>query len=136
VVKAAALPFGALRVLAPASGASPVLTLVAMSLGFAVVQLDVTVVNVALKTIGSSLGGGIAGLQWVVNAYTVVFASLMLTSGALGDRLGAKRLFIAGFILFVAASMVCGAAPGLIILMLPLSFFGNCTFSTGAWSAC
>ena len=88
-----------------------------MSLGFAVVQLDVTVVNVALKTIGSSFGGGIAGLQWVVNAYTVVFASLILTSGALGDRLGAKRLFIGGFIVFVAASMACGAAPSLIILI-------------------
>ncbi|MBV8089634.1 MAG: MFS transporter [Alphaproteobacteria bacterium] len=88
-----------------------------MSLGFAVVQLDVTVVNVALKTIGSSFGGGIAGLQWVVNAYTVVFASLILTSGALGDRLGAKRLFIAGFIVFVIASMACGAAPSLLILI-------------------
>ena len=99
------LPFGAVRTVALPSGASPALTLAAASLGFAVVQLDVTVVNVALKTIGSSFGGGIAGLQWVVNAYTVVFASLILTSGALGDRLGAKRLFIAGFILFVAASM-------------------------------
>jgi DHA2 family methylenomycin A resistance protein-like MFS transporter len=65
-----------------------------MSLRFAVVQLNVTVVNVALNTIGASFGGGIAGLQWVVNAYTVVFASLILSSGALGDRLGAKRLFI------------------------------------------
>jgi DHA2 family methylenomycin A resistance protein-like MFS transporter len=88
-----------------------------MSLGFAVVQLDVTIVNVALKTIGSSFGGGIAGLQWVVNAYTVVFASLILTSGALGDRLGAKRLFVGGFTLFVVASMACGAAPSLLILI-------------------
>jgi DHA2 family methylenomycin A resistance protein-like MFS transporter len=96
---------------------SPALTLVAMSLGFAVVQLDVTVVNVALQTIGTSFGGGIAGLQWVVNAYTVVFASLILTSGALGDRLGAKRLFIAGFIIFVVASMACGAAPSLVSLI-------------------
>jgi MFS transporter, DHA2 family, methylenomycin A resistance protein len=111
------LPFGSSRALARPSGASPALTLTAMSLGFAVVQLDVTVVNVALKTIGSSLGGGIAGLQWVVNAYTVVFASLILTSGALGDRLGAKRLFIGGFIVFVCASMACGAAPSLFILI-------------------
>ncbi|MBV8589116.1 MAG: MFS transporter, partial [Acetobacteraceae bacterium] len=117
-MRAATLSFGALRGLAPASGASPTLTLLAMSLGFAVVQLDVTVVNVALKTIGSSFGGGIAGLQWVVNAYTVVFASLILTSGALGDRFGAKRLFIAGFVLFVAASMACGAAPNLFILII------------------
>lgn len=116
-MKAAALSFGAPRALSPASGASPALTLVAMSLGFAVVQLDVTVVNVALETIGSSFGGGVAELQWVVNAYTVVFASLILTSGALGDRLGAKRLFIAGSILFVVASMACGAAPSLVILI-------------------
>ena len=99
------------------SGTSRVLTLTAMGLGFAVVQLDVTIVNVALERIGSSFGGGVAGLQWVVNAYTVVFASLILTSGALGDRLGAKRLFIAGFGLFVVASMACGAAPSLVMLI-------------------
>src|SRR5215469_14860984 len=112
-----ALPFGVSRSLALASGTSPALTLTAMSLGFAVVQLDVTIVNVALNTIGASFDGGIAGLQWVVNAYTVVFASLILTSGALGDRLGAKRLLIGGFILFVVASMACGAAPNLVILI-------------------
>ena len=108
---------GSIGALALPSGASPALTLVAMSLGFAVVQLDVTVVNVALQTIGSSFGGGIAGLQWVVNAYNVVFASFILTSGALGDRLGAKRLFIGGFALLVVASMGCGAAPSLVTLI-------------------
>ena len=113
----AALPFGASRSLALPSGTSPAVTLTAMSLGFAVVQLDVTVVNVALNTIGASFGGGIVGLQWVVNAYTVVFANLILSSGALGDRLGAKRLFIGAFILFVVASMACGAAPNLLILI-------------------
>jgi MFS transporter, DHA2 family, methylenomycin A resistance protein len=117
VVRATALPFGAARALAPPSSTSPALTLIAMSLGFAVVQLDVTVVNVTLETIGSSFGGGVAGLQWIVNAYTVVFASLILTCGALGDRLGAKRLFIAGFILFVVASMACGMAPSLFVLI-------------------
>ena len=71
----------------------------------AVVQLGVSVVNAALESIGSSFGGGgVAGLQSVVNAYTVVFASPILTSGARGDRLGAKRLFLAGFLLFVVAS--------------------------------
>lgn len=100
----------------PAS-ASPTLTLAAMSLGFAVVQLDVTVVNVALERIGAALNGGVVGLQWVVDAYTIVFASLILTCGALGDRFGAKRLFIAGFILFVLASMACGAAPDLFVLI-------------------
>ena len=106
-----------IKMMARSSGASPALTLLAMGLGFAVVQLDVTVVNVAVERIGSSFGSGVAGLQWVVNAYTVVFASLILTCGALGDRLGAKRLFVAGFILFVVASMACGAAPSLVILI-------------------
>jgi DHA2 family methylenomycin A resistance protein-like MFS transporter len=71
------------------------LTLAAMSLGYGVVQLDVTIVNTALSSIGNSLGGGIAELQWVVSAYTIAFAALILTAGALGDRIGAKRIFMA-----------------------------------------
>ncbi|MBV8806555.1 MAG: MFS transporter, partial [Sinobacteraceae bacterium] len=74
-----------------------ILTLAAMSLGFGVVQLDVTIVNTALNSIGSSFGGGVAALQWVVNAYTIAFAAFILTAGAAGDRLGAKRVFMAGF---------------------------------------
>jgi DHA2 family methylenomycin A resistance protein-like MFS transporter len=93
------------------------LTLVATSLGFAVVQLDVSVVNVAIKPIGAALGGDISALQWVVNAYTVAFAALILSAGALGDRIGAKRVFIAGFALFTAASGVCGLAPALGVLI-------------------
>jgi len=88
-------------------------TLLAASLGFAVVQLDVSVVNVAIKPIGEALGGGVSGLQWVVNAYTVTFAALILTAGALGDRVGAKRVFIAGFVGFTLASAACGLAPNL-----------------------
>src|SRR6185312_14320326 len=79
------------------------LTLVAMSLGYGVVQLDVTIVNTALHSIGTSLGGGVAELQWIVNAYTIAFAALILTAGALGDRVGAKRVFMAGFVIFTAA---------------------------------
>jgi DHA2 family methylenomycin A resistance protein-like MFS transporter len=89
------------------------LTLAAMSLGFVVVQLDVTIVNVALPHIGSSLGAGVAGLQWVVNAYTLVFAAAILTAGALGDRFGAKRCFILGFVIFTLASLGCALAPNL-----------------------
>jgi DHA2 family methylenomycin A resistance protein-like MFS transporter len=62
------------------------LTLAAMSLGFCVVQLDVTIVNTALSSIGVSLGGGVSELQWIVSAYTIAFAALILTAGALGDR--------------------------------------------------
>ncbi len=92
-------------------------TLVAMSLGFAVVQLDISVVNVAVKSIGSTLGGGLSALQWVVNAYTIGFAAFILTAGALGDRIGARRVFVTGFFLFMIASAVCGLAPDLGVLI-------------------
>jgi MFS transporter, DHA2 family, methylenomycin A resistance protein len=92
-------------------------TLLATSLGFAVVQLDVSVVNVAIKPIGAALGGGVSSLQWVVSAYTLAFAALILTAGALGDRVGAKRVFITGFLIFTAASAACGLAPSMGVLI-------------------
>jgi DHA2 family methylenomycin A resistance protein-like MFS transporter len=82
-----------------------------MSLGYAVVQLDITVVNTSLSSIGSSLHGGVSELQWVVTAYTIAFAALILTAGALGDRFGAKKIFMAGFAVFTAASLACALAP-------------------------
>src|SRR6201994_3080243 len=91
--------------------------LLATSLGFGVVQLDVSVVNVAIKPIGADLGGGVSGLQWVVGAYTLAFAALILSAGALGDRVGAKRMFIGGFALFTLASAACGLAPSLAVLI-------------------
>src|ERR1700743_2629585 len=93
------------------------LTLAAMSLGYGVVQLDVTIVNTALNSIGSALGGGVSELQWVVSTYTIAFAALILTAGALGDRLGAKRIFMAGFAIFTAASLGCALAPNAAILI-------------------
>ncbi len=93
------------------------LTLAAMSLGYGVVQLDVTIVNTALNAIGMSLGGGVAELQWVVSAYTIAFAAFILTAGALGDRIGAKRVFMAGFAIFTAASVACALAPNAAILI-------------------
>jgi MFS transporter, DHA2 family, methylenomycin A resistance protein len=93
------------------------LTLAAMSLGYGVVQLDVTIVNVAIASIGQSFGGDVAALQWVVTAYTTAFAALILTAGALGDRIGAKRIFAAGFALFTAASLACALAPSLPVLI-------------------
>ena len=68
-----------------AAVASP-LTLAAMSLGYAVVQLDVTIVNTALASISASLGGGVAELQWVVSAYTIAFAAFILTAGVFTMR--------------------------------------------------
>jgi DHA2 family methylenomycin A resistance protein-like MFS transporter len=93
------------------------LTVAAMSLGYGVVQLDVTIVNVAINTIGQSVGGSVDALQWVVNAYTIAFAALILSAGALGDRIGARRVFIAGFAIFTAASLACALAPTLAILI-------------------
>ncbi len=93
------------------------LTLAAMSLGYAVVQLDVTVVNVAMNSVGASFGGSVASMQWIVTSYTIAFAALILTAGALGDRIGARRVFIAGFAVFIAASVACAAAPALPVLI-------------------
>jgi MFS transporter, DHA2 family, methylenomycin A resistance protein len=94
------------------------LTLAAMSLGYGVVQLDVTIVNTALHSIGVSLGGEISELQWIVSSYTVAFAALILTAGALGDRVGAKTIFMAGFAVFTAASLACALAPTMAILIV------------------
>jgi MFS transporter, DHA2 family, methylenomycin A resistance protein len=99
------------------SGAAEALTLAAMSLGYGVVQLDVTIVNTALASIRASLGGGVSELQWVVSAYTIAFAAFILTAGALGDRIGARRVFMGGFALFTAASVGCAAAPNAVVLI-------------------
>jgi len=69
------------------------------------------------RPIGDALGGGEAALQWIVNAYTIAFAAFILSAGALGDRVGARRVFVAGFALFTAASAACGLAPGLGVLV-------------------
>jgi MFS transporter, DHA2 family, methylenomycin A resistance protein len=89
------------------------LALVVICLGYFMVIVDTTVVNVALPAIGRDLHGGVAGLQWVVDAYTLSFAGLLLTGGALAERLGGRRVFGAGLVVFAAASAACGLAPGL-----------------------
>ncbi|WP_244194831.1 MFS transporter [Amycolatopsis echigonensis] len=87
--------------------------LAAAVLGFFVVTLDAVVVNVTLPTIRTELGGGVAGLQWVVDGYTLMFAALLLTAGSFSDRLGARRAFGVGLAVFVLASVACGLTPGL-----------------------
>ena len=96
---------------------SPRWTLLAAALGFVVVLLDVSVVNVALDALRLEFATDIAGLQWVINAYTLVFAALLLTSGALGDRYGARRVFLCGFAVFTLASAACGLAATLPLLV-------------------
>ena len=85
--------------------------LYAICFGFFLVLLDTTALNVAAASIAREFGGTLSGLQWVVNAYTIVFASLVLTAGAVGDRFGAKRLYQIGLALFTGASLLCGLAP-------------------------
>lgn len=91
--------------------------LIATSLSYVIVILDTSIVNVALEPIAASLRSDIAGLQWVVNAYTLTFASLLLSGGALGDRIGAKTAYLAGLLIFACASALCGMAPDLQILV-------------------
>lgn len=91
--------------------------LLAVCAGFFLVVLDTTVLNVALPDIARHLGGGTAALQWIVNAYTVVLAGLVLTGGALGDRFGARRVYLAGLAVFTAASVLCSAAGGTGVLL-------------------
>jgi len=89
----------------------------AAMLGFFLISLDALIVTVALPDIGRSLGGGMSGLQWVVDGYTLMFAALMLSAGALSDRIGARRAFGGGLVLFALASAACGFAPGLGVLV-------------------
>jgi DHA2 family methylenomycin A resistance protein-like MFS transporter len=89
------------------------LALNAVCFGFFLVVLDTTALNVAIPDLHLELGGTITSLQWVLNSYTLVFASLLLTCGAVGDRIGARRFYQLGLGLFCAASLLCALAPGL-----------------------
>ena len=85
--------------------------LVATVLGSGLSMLDTTVVNVALPAMGAELDASLAGLQWVVNGYTLSLAALILLGGSLGDRFGRRRIFLVGVVWFAAGSLVCGFAP-------------------------
>ncbi|WP_133649098.1 MFS transporter [Paraburkholderia flava] len=98
--------------------------LAATSISYTVVLLDASIVNVALREIGSTLSSSVTGLQWVINAYTLTFASLLMTGGTLGDRLGARNVYFAGLALFVLASVLCGFAPDLATLTLARALQG------------
>jgi MFS transporter, DHA2 family, methylenomycin A resistance protein len=87
-------------------------------LGFAVVALDAQVTNVALPAIHRSFGGGLAGLQWIVAGYTLMFSALLLFGGSMADRVGSKIAYRNGMVLFVVASAACGLAPSLPFLVV------------------
>jgi EmrB/QacA subfamily drug resistance transporter len=90
--------------------ANPWLVLIFLSLGFFMILLDTTIVNIAIPSIISALHSSLDQILWVLNAYLLVYAVLLITMGRLGDLLGQRRLFIIGLIIFTAASALCGLA--------------------------
>jgi EmrB/QacA subfamily drug resistance transporter len=91
--------------------------LVATVLGSGMAFLDATVVNIALPHIGDEFHAGAASLQWIVNGYTLSLASLILLGGSLGDRFGRRRVFVLGVAWFATASLLCGLAPNVDMLI-------------------
>ncbi|MFF2364000.1 MFS transporter [Streptomyces sp. NPDC058122] len=91
--------------------------LIALSLGYFLVMLDVTVVNVAVPSIEDSLHAGASDMQWIVDGYSAFFAGLLLLGGGLGDRFGHRTLFLTGLGVFATASVGCGVAPSAQVLI-------------------
>lgn len=93
-------------------------TLAAVCIGIFMLLLDITIVNVALPDIAADLDGSFDDLQWVVDAYALALAAFLLTCGALADRLGRRLVFVAGLVVFVIASVLCGLAGSPLVLNL------------------
>ncbi|MFE5483711.1 MFS transporter [Streptomyces sp. NPDC056527] len=103
-------------------------------LGSGMALLDSTVVNVALPHIGEDLGADMADLQWIVNAYMLTLAGLILLGGALGDRYGRRKVFVVGIVWFAIASLLCGIAPnaGVLIAARALQGIGGALLTPGS----
>src|SRR5579863_6838206 len=101
----------------PRAAGGTTLILLTMSLGVLIAQIDTSVVKLAVKEIGASLDAGVTALQWVVDAYNLVYASLLLTAGTLADLFGRRRIFALGIALFTLGSLVCGLAPNAVVLV-------------------
>jgi DHA2 family methylenomycin A resistance protein-like MFS transporter len=93
------------------------LSLLALCLGYFMVMIDVTIVNVALPALGQDLQSDVSGLQWVLDSYTLIFASLLLSAGHFADRMGARRAFNFGLGLFAVSSLACGVSPNIMFLI-------------------
>src|SRR5947209_1760871 len=91
-------------------------TLVVVCAATAMLMLDIAVVNTALPHIARDLHASLNGLQWVIDAYTLALATVVLTTGAIGDRIGRRRVFAAGIGLFTAASAACAVADSIVAL--------------------
>jgi EmrB/QacA subfamily drug resistance transporter len=101
----------------PCSRAAARWVLAATILGSSVAFIDAMVVSVALPVLQQDLGASVSGAQWIVEAYSLFLSSLVLVGGSLGDRLGRRRIFIAGTCIFAAASLACGLAPDIRVLI-------------------
>jgi MFS transporter, DHA2 family, methylenomycin A resistance protein len=95
----------------------PRLVLIATSLGVLFAQIDTSVVNLAVKSIGADLHAGVSEMQWVIDSYNLVYASLLLTAGTLGDIYGRRRIFVLGIILFIVGTLICALAPNTVALI-------------------
>jgi DHA2 family methylenomycin A resistance protein-like MFS transporter len=102
----------------PTVGPSRALGLTAISLGFLMITLDATIVNVALGPIGTDLGGSLSTAQWIVNGYTLAFAALLLSAGSLADRFGSRTGFLVGLAVFGLGSAACACATSLTTLIV------------------
>lgn len=103
--------------MAEPAGGRPALILAATVLASAMAFIDGSVVTIALPAIGTELGAGFQALQWIVNAYTLMLGALILVGGGIGDRLGRKRVFAAGIVIFALASLLCAIAPNSALLI-------------------
>jgi MFS transporter, DHA2 family, methylenomycin A resistance protein len=101
-----------LRAVSAAQHHGGALTLLTLAAGFVMAMIDVTAVNTALSDIATDLSVPLSGLVWVVDGYTLTFAALLLAGGALGDRYGAKKAYLAGLGIFLLGSVLCALAPG------------------------
>ncbi len=114
-------PDGKQAAVSPAHQSSPVAArryvLAATTIASAMAFVDSTVVGIAVPAIQKSLSADIVAMQWVANAYLLMLGALILTGGGLGDRIGRRRVFLAGIVVFTVASLMCAVAPSAALLI-------------------
>lgn len=120
-------PFTESTLRKPPIVASPWVVLLVVALGFFMILLDTTIVNVAIPSIITALHASLDQILWVLNAYILIYAVLLITAGRLGDMFGPKKLFITGLIIFTVSSAACGLAqdPNQLILFRVIQGFGG-----------
>jgi DHA2 family methylenomycin A resistance protein-like MFS transporter len=112
------------------AGTARTAPLLAVCAGYFMVILDVTIINVAVPVVGRELSASLTGIQWITDGYTLVFAGFLMTGGALGDRLGNRRVFCWGVVVFTVSSAACAFAPSapfLVVARLVLGGLGGGT---------